>query len=452
VRRLELPEDWEHVPRLRRRMEELLEGLRHRTALDEVLRHLRRDPESIEALYFAITILGMMSGRAARLESPEPVTERQTSNALLAPIMTECNACSSTWCSSHTFMHHSGVRVFRVVNPVGLQCQDCRYTLCRDCLGRRRPESYAYDVPVDLPEIAGGPCPAAGCDGAMGTPVFPTGRHDVTPLEPDEVEGVVVACDGVIPPTMDEALAVVTRFVPFIDDDAPLVHIGRSVPGLMIDPSTRDELALSLVHDLERGGSLAPGAWERSVRRFILAGAADDPDYLITVVRKPELTRTPDWLADLTSEHLRHMSGQIPPVQLGACWADLGRDDVITATAQLMDQGISAAIHTTDPVVRHCAVAGYVIAVTVLLTFDVGSAHECLQEGYLTHLEGLLAELHRPADDGPEVRDSFVHWIVSTDGATVKLDATVLPADGRHETALFATDLMTPAERRRLGN
>lgn len=54
----------------------------------------------------------------------------------------------------------------------------------------------------------------------------------------------------------------------------------------MSDESTRDELALSLVLELEREGPMAPGAWARSRRMFVLAGAANDTDYLVTVVRK----------------------------------------------------------------------------------------------------------------------------------------------------------------------
>ncbi|MWA15722.1 hypothetical protein [Streptomyces sp. BA2] len=288
MRRFELPADWDHDRPLERHVRELLTADRHRSALDEVLRHLRGDPESTTGLFMAQVTL--MQSRTGRLTSPEPVTEQQASSALLAPVMTECSGCRGVWCSNHALMFHGpgAATTLTVMNPLGLQCQDCRYTLCRECRNQR-PQSYT--APVDMAEIVSQPCPAPGCAGELTTPVLPTGRHDVEPTAPESIEGVVVARDGLIPPTMEEALRVVTKFVPLTADDAPLIHNRPGVPGLMSDTSTRDEMASSLVHDLEREGLLAHGAWTRSRRLFILAGTAIDTDYLITVVRKPKGTR-----------------------------------------------------------------------------------------------------------------------------------------------------------------
>ncbi|MFL6119244.1 hypothetical protein [Actinophytocola sp.] len=284
MRRLELPEQWERVPELRQRVEDLLKSGRRRTALDEVLRHLRHDPESTDALVLALTFLGQ--SRTETLESVEPMPDVQRWCALLAPIMTECTACHVAWYSNHVLLRHGGITDMAMANPVGLQCQDCRYTLCRDCLARGRAQSHA--VPVDMVEFADQPCPASGCNGTLTTPVFPTGCHDVTPMDPNEIEGVIVARDGLIPPTMDEALVPVTKFLPLIADDAPLIHIRRSIPGLMSDESTREELARSLVLEMEREMAITSAAWARSERMFIRAGTANDTDYLIIVVRKDE--------------------------------------------------------------------------------------------------------------------------------------------------------------------
>ncbi|MCX4984995.1 hypothetical protein [Streptomyces sp. NBC_00572] len=138
-----------------------------------------------------------------------------------------------------------------------------------------------------MAEPVGGFCANAGCGAELlKTPVLPTGRHDVTPMDPDTIEGVVVVRDGPIRPTTDEALAVVTKFLPLIPDDAPLLHIRRAGPGTMSDDSTRDGLVQSLLLDLEREGVLVPAAWGRSRHMHVLAGPAGDANYLINVVCK----------------------------------------------------------------------------------------------------------------------------------------------------------------------
>ncbi|UUU43373.1 hypothetical protein [Streptomyces sp. NBC_00162] len=283
MRRFELPKQWEPLPALRQTVEELLAGSRRRTALDEVLRHLRHAPESTDALFLALVVLGQ--SRTELLESDEPLTDTQRVSALLAPVATECSNCGVLWYSRHTVLNANGPTKLTIGNPIGLQCQNCRYTLCRNCLSKG---VQSYTAPVDAPELPGRPCPNSGSHGQLTTPVLPTGRHGVTPMDPDGIEGVIIARDGFILPTMEEALVVVTKFLPLIADDAPLIHLRRSVPGTMSDESTRDELALSLVLELEREGPMAPGAWARSRRMFVLAGAANDTDYLVTVVRKRE--------------------------------------------------------------------------------------------------------------------------------------------------------------------
>ncbi|MFF8375790.1 hypothetical protein ACF07V_06660 [Streptomyces sp. NPDC015661] len=145
-----------------------------------------------------------------------------------------------------------------------------------------------------MAEPVGGFCGNAGCGGGLlTTPVLPTGRHDVTPMDPDTIEGVIVVRDGPIRPTTDEALTVVTKFLPLVPDDAPLLHIRRGGPGTMSDDSTRDGLVQSLLLDLEREGVLVPGAWGRSRRLHILAGPAGDANYLINVVRKSDRRPSP---------------------------------------------------------------------------------------------------------------------------------------------------------------
>jgi hypothetical protein len=124
-------------------------------------------------------------------------------------------------------------------------------------------------------------------------------------MDPDSIKCVIVVRDGPIPPTKHQALSVVMKFLPLVADDAPLIHVRRGTPGLMGDESLRDELALSLVGEMEDKGMLEPGAWERSRRMYVLAGDAADTDYLITAVlkaepaRKADSPRHPNWLTNL---------------------------------------------------------------------------------------------------------------------------------------------------------
>ncbi|MFD0345601.1 hypothetical protein ACFQ0M_04940 [Kitasatospora aburaviensis] len=142
MRRFELS-DWEQGPRLthlRNTVAGLLTKGRNRSALDEVLRYLRRDPENTDALFVALLVA--YQSRTARLASGEPLTDMQRLNALLAPITTECSACRSGWFSTHAILAMDGGGEITVANPIGLQCQACRYTLCRDCLRRsNRPRT-----------------------------------------------------------------------------------------------------------------------------------------------------------------------------------------------------------------------------------------------------------------------------------------------------------------------
>jgi hypothetical protein len=271
--RFELPEKWEHIPVLEERVQKLVEDDRYRSALDEVLRHLRHDPSSTAAMILAVIVFSQTRTESLSTPESESLIDLQTQSALLAPIATECSVCQGVWYSKHTLMR--GVNLI-ITNPRGLQCQGCRYTMCRECLKRG-------NLLVDSRHQ----CPVPGSQGTLTTPVLPTGRHDVSPVDPDSIERVIVVREGPVAPSTEEALMVVTKFVPLLPDDLPLIRSCSGGRG-MNDEFTRNQMALSLVQDFERDGELAPGAWNRSRRVFVRAGVATDTDYLITVVRKPD--------------------------------------------------------------------------------------------------------------------------------------------------------------------
>ena len=253
-----------------------------RTALDEVLRGLRQDPDDFFLLHLGAAIAG--TGRTANQRATEPTTSAQRRSALLASVATECSSCRRTWYSGHRLL--SSPADFHL-NPAGLQCQKCRYTLCRDCLDNLK---LVQGDPVDKPIAVIGACPELG-HGVLGTPVLATGRSDVTSIRPDRIEAVIVTRDGPIPPTLDEALEVVPRFIPLIAGDTSLIRIYPSRPGVMAGESSRAELALARINDLEREGVIAHGAQKCSDIIFAKIHDMSSASYLLIVVGKPGTLR-----------------------------------------------------------------------------------------------------------------------------------------------------------------
>jgi hypothetical protein len=249
---------------------------RYRTALDEILRGLRQNPDDASLLKVAVPIVG--ASRTAGLEAAEPATPVQRASALLAPMAAECSSCGRVWYSKHR-PDEKGTAIH--IPPAGLQCQTCRYTLCRDCLGTTK---LSPDDPIDAPVLILGPCPKG--HGLLETPVLPTGRSDVITVRPERIEAVIVTRDGPIPPTMAEALDVVPRFVPLIADDAALIHIRPSKPGLMAARSGREELTLAQVRELERERVLAPGAAQRARCVFVEVSNGAVGKYLVAVITR----------------------------------------------------------------------------------------------------------------------------------------------------------------------
>jgi hypothetical protein len=426
------------VPTLVDQVYELVKNGRRRTAMDEILRRLRHDPKNDQLLNLAIATLD--SSRTDVINSPEPATGLQRASALLAPIVTECYGCHDEWYSKHNFLHPH--MKLTIMNPRALQCQVCRYTLCRDCL---RP---AQRSPVELLER---PCPARGCHGMLTAPVLATGRRNFSPIDPDTIERIIVARDGPIPPSRDDALSVAIRFVPIIADDAPLLRIRPSFPGMMNDERSRGRLAVALVQGLESEGVLAPGSWERSRSMHVLGHAVGDADYLMIVVRKPESAAKPAWhhdVAGLMHDHTRRMLHRMSTEGPGECWSGLGSPTMVTVTMQLLDQAYHAARRSGGVGTSTGATGNYAIAATVVFTSDFAEARDQFAGGYLAYCVDLIGRLRQPVDKQPP--RAFVNWILTVANTGIKIETTVIPAAGSEPT-MFAWDLMTSAERQQAG-
>ncbi|MBC9731068.1 hypothetical protein [Streptomyces sp. TRM68367] len=151
------PEHYDPLPELTDEVDRLWHEGRYESALDVILRFLRAEGRSAEAFHWALMLLGTGQRRTPDPRVVEPVTPQQYGNPYFAPIATECARCERLrfWYSGHALVEHAGISV---VNPVGLQCQVCRYSLCRDCLDLRDRR-----------------CPDEGCHGELGAPVLPTG-------------------------------------------------------------------------------------------------------------------------------------------------------------------------------------------------------------------------------------------------------------------------------------
>lgn len=230
-----LPATIEPVPGLAEEVRRLQEADRPGAALGIVLGVLRDDPRSADAFRWA---LALCAGRTARSASAaQPVTPEQMRDPLLAPIRTACTNCGASWFSTHELLAGDGPETV-TLNPIGLQCQDCRYTLCRNCL------------PADRG------CPQTGCGGELGTPVLATGPAAAPPI--GRLEYAVVLGEHAAP-AADDLLGILTEAAP-----------GADLTGVGIWPveppphGVDDEFGLFLVLRLEEEGRVGPGPLERT--------------------------------------------------------------------------------------------------------------------------------------------------------------------------------------------
>ncbi|WP_394613971.1 hypothetical protein JNUCC0626_29330 [Lentzea sp. JNUCC 0626] len=227
-----LPDTIQPVPGLVEEVARLSEAGRPRQALDVVMRVLRDDPRSADAHRCALMLC---SARKARSNAADPITEEQLRDPLLDPVRTVCTSCGTTWFSAHELVRDGSS--LTVVNPVGLQCQTCRYTVCRTCL---------------TPDLR---CPGLDCAGELGTPVLATGL----PAAPRfaAIEQVVVVIEQG-EPEPKELFDVFSANNPDVDLLNVRIHAVTAFPGV------DDTFGYFVVMRLEREGRVRPGALQRT--------------------------------------------------------------------------------------------------------------------------------------------------------------------------------------------
>ncbi|MFE0027336.1 hypothetical protein [Amycolatopsis sp. NPDC059021] len=176
VEAFRFPEDILPVLGLTDEVDRLWDQGRFGSAVDVILRYLRTYGRSAAAFRWALPLL--RATRTPDANIVEPVTDAQRGNPYFAPIATECARCQSYWYSGHVLVREHRMTV---TNPIGRQCQSCRFTLCRDCF--------------TLDDVR---CPEEGCFGELGVPVLPTGRPRGLPANrhTEKIEHVIILWEG----------------------------------------------------------------------------------------------------------------------------------------------------------------------------------------------------------------------------------------------------------------
>jgi hypothetical protein len=179
------------TPGFARKIEDLQRAGRYRTAIEEILKILDRDPGNQEALFLAANILSV--SRTQQLESLEPLSDTYTYDRRLNPVWAVCHKCERGWVPDAVHLTSVvGGRQLVIMNPIGQQCPKCGYTLCHECLKQN---------PIGLgTSVYSHECPQ-GCDVKLSLPVHPTGRRNLQfSRRPQRVTHVFIFREGPIQP------------------------------------------------------------------------------------------------------------------------------------------------------------------------------------------------------------------------------------------------------------
>lgn len=182
------------TPGFGRNIEDLQREGRYRTAIDEILLVLDRDPGNQEALFCAANILSLP--RTHFLKATEPLSDKHTFDRRFNPLWAVCHKCERGWVPSpvHLGSIFGGAQL-HITNPVGQQCQKCGYTLCHECLNLI-PGGLGYGVYSHQ-------CPH-GCGVELSVPVHPTGRKNMQfGRRPQPVTHVFIFREGPIQPDIE---------------------------------------------------------------------------------------------------------------------------------------------------------------------------------------------------------------------------------------------------------
>lgn len=182
--------DTEYLPKpgLGDRIERLQRAGRYRSALDVLFRILDENPADAEALFLASLIVSV--SRTQQLTAAEPLGPRYQYDRRLDPIWAVCCKCGAAWVPTPALFSLNPYASVQTLNPIGMQCPECGYTLCRDCL----------HGPTLGVSVYSSRCPY--CPGfELGLPVLPTRRPPMQLARyPLPIRLVAIFREGPIPP------------------------------------------------------------------------------------------------------------------------------------------------------------------------------------------------------------------------------------------------------------
>lgn len=268
-----MPEHIDVVPGLQETVERLQHETRFRSALDEILRVLDHDRRNPHALTLAAIVLS--TSRSQQLHAEEPLTADYYKHPYFDPLACKCSNCENEWFSTHSIFSSDEMSV---TNPIGVQCQQCRHTLCRGCYSKL-PATRMITLAIfsDVCEK---------CGGKLGVPVLPTGRDPAWypgAKVVGTVERILVFRQGPITPGREYLEFLMETFPSFFRTNTGIsVYAAPHSINLVC-------LAQAMVHRLESEGYVGAGALERSSfiegvdenqTKFVLAvvgGAQTDP-------------------------------------------------------------------------------------------------------------------------------------------------------------------------------
>jgi hypothetical protein len=236
--------DYQPIPELRETVDDLQAQGRLRSALNVVLQAIDAHPNHPEPLVLAMLVAGV--GRSERLQAVEPLSDAMLLDPRLDPIFTVCSQCESSWWVSTNCLLRQYAKM-AVTSPIGLQCYNCGFVVCRECLrGQTERSGEAGFISTQCPN-----CHAS----ALGTPVYPTGRIPQQLARASApIVAVLVFREGPIAPDA-EYLQELLQFVsPDIFDEAsrPLIK-AFPAPNRI---ESLSGLAMAFIARMEGDGSL----------------------------------------------------------------------------------------------------------------------------------------------------------------------------------------------------
>jgi hypothetical protein len=202
------------MPGFGRKIEELQRAGRYRTAIQEILKILDRDPGNQEALFLAAVVLG--APRTQQITAAEPLTDALTYDRRLNPVWAVCQQCERSWVPATVHLGSTFKGQLAVMNPVGQQCPNCGYTLCHECL-KKIPTGFGMS-------IYSHPCPQ-GCGVNLSVPVHPTGRRNLQfSRSPQRVTHVFIFREGPIQPDTPYVRAFLETRSPDVFESEPEIY------------------------------------------------------------------------------------------------------------------------------------------------------------------------------------------------------------------------------------